>query len=329
MISILRTNQISGILLVFLITIGAFVPFFINPTSLEIHGTYGIFDDLFYDLYEHPYWMLSITIVITYLTGFIFQNWLSYHKIIDRESYFPLFFTLFLIIALPQNIGFTPILLALFVLLFGLIELYKIYENRPILGPIFNASFLFSIAALIYNPLILLIPYIWIVYLTSGSVTGRGLIISFIGISIPFFYLFSYSFYTDSIQQTWDYIILHNLDFVNIPAQFTFSLDWIFILIMAIVVIFIAVYYFSQPSSYKILPRKYNISLASLFIWTLATMLFSGSHYLQHLQLSSISLSAGLAFYFATAKNKKRAEILFWFIILMGISLHIMFHFQS
>lgn len=329
MISLLRTNQFYGALIVLLIAISAFTPFFLNISEVEMHGTYGILDDWFYSLYEYPYWMLSVFFITTLLIAFTFQSWLDYHKIIEKDSYFPVFFVILILIGLPQNVGFTPILAAIFILLFGLIELFKIYENRPILGPIFNASFLFSTAALIYNPLILLIPYVWIIYLTSGSVNGRGLIVSLTGILIPFLYLFTYSFYTDTIYETWELTIADNVDFLEIHQKISFTLDWVYVLLMLLMTGIIAYFYLSHPSNYKIIQRKYYISFSILFIWTMSLLLFSGKHYIQHLQLAAISLSTGLSLYFATTKKKRQAEIALWCIFMICIAMHVVFHIQS
>lgn len=329
MISLLRTTQIYGALIVLLLAIGAFLPFFLNVSNLEIHGTYGVLDDWFYSLYQYPYWMLSAFFITTLLIAFTFQSWLDYHKIIEKDSYFPVFFVILILIGLPQNVGFTPILAAIFILLFGLIELFKIYKNRPILGPIFNASFLFSLAALIYNPTILLIPYIWVIYLTSGSVNGRGLIVSLTGVLIPFLYLFTFSFYTDTIYETWELTIGGNLDFLELHQKITFTLDWIYVLLMVAMAGIVAYFYLSQPSNYKIIQRKYYISFSVFFVWSMSLLLFSGKHYTQHLQFAAISLSAGLSLFFATTKKKRRAEFYFWSIFLICIALHIVFHIQS
>ncbi len=329
MISLLRTNQIFGAVFIILAAIGVFLPFFLSISVYEIRGTYGILDDWFYFLYEHPYWMLSAFMFTSFLIAFTFQSWLNYHKIIEKESYFPAFFSLLIIIGVPTNIGFTPILLAIFILLIALIELFKIYENRPILGPIFNASFLFSVAALVYNPLILLIPYVWIIYLTSGSVTGRGLIVSLLGAFLPFLYLFTYSFSSGTMYETWELVIWENLDFVSIQQKFTFTLDWIYFLIMLIMAFVVGFFYLSHPSNYKIIQRKYYTSFSILFVWTVGLLLFSGQHYIQHLEISSISLSAGLALYFASTKKKRRAEIILWCILALCIAMHILFHIQS
>ena len=95
--------------------------------------------------------------------GAILLQWFNFLFVIVKEKT-TLPFLLFLLLnsVNPGFFAIRPITLALFLLLFAMIELYRSYQNQRAVSQMFNMMFFLSVSSLIWPYLLLFIPFFWI-----------------------------------------------------------------------------------------------------------------------------------------------------------------------
>ncbi len=91
---------------------------------------------------------------------------------------------------------------------------FGMYKSESPVPLMFNGSFIISLAALFYLPALIFIVLIWAGWLFFNPFRVRAYLISLTGLVMPFFFVYSYFFLTDSIEQ-----INIDLSFLNISDK--------------------------------------------------------------------------------------------------------------
>ncbi len=106
--------------------------------------------------------------------------------LIREKTALPFFFFLLFISSNPRQLPFTPQLFAGTCFLLALYQLYASYHTQNSYKRSFNWGFLLGIGALIWSPLLWIIPLFWYGMYHLRSLSGRTFGTSLIGVFTPF-----------------------------------------------------------------------------------------------------------------------------------------------
>lgn len=121
-------------------------------------------------------------------------------RLFEKRSIFYVFLFVLLSACVPDFKQLNPMQFAMIFLILGLSSLFKMYKNERELKTIFESAALFSIASLFYAPAICYILILFIGLLLLVPFYWRQWIAACIGIVLPYIFVFSIGYCTDSLM---------------------------------------------------------------------------------------------------------------------------------
>ena len=164
--------------------------------------------------------LMLINALILSLLSFEFQ-------FLQHRTFLPGILYISIISAFPSLQTFHPVYPATFFALLSVYYIFSTYHRKKEISSTFNASFLLSIGALFYLPVVTLLPLIWIsIFILQKNDNWRLLVIPLIGISLPWLLLWTFLFISGS-DQTFVSSILLGMRSVN--NQFIFNVGFLIV----------------------------------------------------------------------------------------------------
>ncbi|MCK9202960.1 MAG: DUF6427 family protein [Bacteroidales bacterium] len=156
-------------------------------------------------LYSVLYDIFSGTPLLSVILGFILACWETYfftrllnkNELIVKNSSLASLIFLILLSIFPDQLTLTPLLPALFFILFVLHHLLIIYSKPEHFDRVFAAGFFTALASLFYLPVLIWFGFIIVSFLLFRSGKWREWIASTIGLLTPYIYLAIYYFWND------------------------------------------------------------------------------------------------------------------------------------
>lgn len=197
----------------------------------------------------------------------------------------------------------------LFVLL-AVYFVFSTYHRKNEISSTFNASFLLSIGALFYLPVVTLFPLIWIsIFVLQKSDNWRLLVIPLIGITLPWFLLWSFLFVSGSDQAIVTTIVqgikMTNNQFISNPGFLIIS-SFIFVLSA-----FGSITLINSVSIRKMSTRKYFIILYWMLGLSLPSVFIFPSTGLGVIAILTVTVSFLIAHFFLAGRRGFWREFLF------------------
>ena len=143
------------------------------------------------------------------------------HEVLYRNSYLPAFmYVLLMSCALPL-LQFHPVILVNLIMMVVLDKTFILFKVESPVSPLFDSSFLISIASLLYFPAAVFFILFLMAVAMLRPFNIREWVIAFVGFLLPYFFLCVYFFWTDQFQNGWNQII----ERFN-PGLFKFEFVW-------------------------------------------------------------------------------------------------------
>ena len=273
LLRILKSNNLFSTLLIPSIGILFWMHSFQTSLLFDIQSANGAMPlyNLAYSLLkEQAFWQVfvgfSLVIINSYFVAILGSSFLFPRK----RSYLPGILYLITVSSIQSLHTFIPIH---FATLFVLISIYFILDtyHRPVeISYTFNASFFMALASLFYLPTLILFPLVWIsTFILQKDDNWRLQIMPILGFSMPWLFIWTYSFLNNSTSNLLTNIV--NMLWDNHNA---YLLDTYFLFLTVVVTIVtilgslsvISVYYRMKVSS-----RKYFV----IFFWMLGLVITS------------------------------------------------------
>ncbi len=269
----------------------------------------------------------SIILVILAFTLLFIQSLeikraFSTNELINRKDLLVTFIYLLMMSSSTELYTIHPILFANLFLIFSLQYILGIYGKPDSFESVFNASILISIASLFYFPSIYFIIFIWLSFIIYRLYAWREWVVSLIGLSIPYLYLFSYYYVTDQLKAK----CLTYIEFFKNNHRTTFHPDegnYIFFTVIGLMSTYIIFNILNRLTEKSIYYRKKVLVLSMFLLMSFLTLIFSGKYFTYHLSIVFIPLS----FFFSThIQQIKRMVIseLFFIILIIAMVLNIL-----
>ncbi|MBA3649747.1 MAG: hypothetical protein H0W62_14595 [Chitinophagales bacterium] len=320
MISIFRSYHPAVIFLLLVYTIFFRLILFKETVHLQPEQESEMMTGFLYEtlnqLLVNRAWLFHITaIMVTFLQALYFNYIVNYYRILSKPSYLPALSYILISSLFSEFLYLTPALLANLFLLLAFSKMFSSYKKENALSIIFDAAFYISIASLIFFPYLVFIFFIIIPILIYRPFNLRELIIPFVGLLIPYYFLGVYFFWENRLNE-----FLHSL----MISELRFSPDVleksIRILTESIPVLFVMVWsaLFIQANLFKMVVQV-RIYLMLFIIFFLIGIFSLAIHFNGEIDhFIWIIIPAGIAFALFFTEYKKRIvpEILHLFLIL-------------
>ena len=265
------------------------------------------------DAYYHPYFASSTIFILGLflpLLQSVGLNNLIYEKDVIKKNNLVLA-PVFLLLGTPF-ISHVDEWIISFLLLFYLNILFSAYQKDKPFSESFNANFLLGTIGIFYSQILLLFPLIIVVFLTFRNMSLRSVIISLMGLMMPFLFYWGYTFFFDvpfafSIP-VYSFVSpsmpgVNNLNYAEIT--------WYFLLAFILLFSFLELLFWLYKKSIR--SRKSFLVILSYFC-LLMCIDVTDSYYLVLTPIAII-----VANFFVYSKRGRFTEILFFLFILSSI----------
>jgi|GEM_PF-4477779 len=310
-ISLFKTNQISGIVFLFLFQALLFLNAFLHPIPLiDPARETQIFETVFGPVTLLKWVQLPLAFVLIFLQALLYNYLIIQLNILGRTTYLPAFFYVVASCMLPVNIYLNSGMVAMSFSLLALFTFFRLVSPKFPLRQVFYTSFLFSLGSLFYFPLVYFLPFVWVALLTLGYMGLRQWMVSIIGFVVPYIYVFLYYFWFDGLPEFWEKDVKPFFGFPDLlAAGFTIAELALFGLLVFIMAS--SAYTFIRTRfTYKVIQRKiYRIfSWFFLFVFlSVAYMPFFNRH---HLVLLAFPAGVFLSLYFLNLRRQWWADVI-------------------
>jgi hypothetical protein len=290
--------------------------FFFDKTQMPL---FKFFADIF-DIQSITAKAITFVLVIT--QGLLLVRLNTRFIFINNRTYLPALFFIMITSAIPDLQKLNPVIFSGFFLLLALEKIFESYGNSKLGYDYFVAAFYLSIGSLFYPFLAFFMLTIWICLGIFRPFNWREWLFTFIGFSLPIFFIFSY------------YYLLKDQPLriiTDIKAIFTYpyvspeySLPVILFLCFVLLLIILASQYILRTyQSKKIFPRKAFTVFLWLFINTIVIFLLINKASIELIYIAAIPVSYLLAHYFALIKS------VFWGNIFVSVLLLLLLAIQT
>ncbi len=195
MIRFFNTGYFSRYIIIIVLAIIIWLPSFLFPNSFS--GATGIAYFHLSNLLNSPLLLTILSAFITVVTSIVLNQFAIRTGIISKVSTFAMILFVLLSSIFVVDFHNNPFIWVNFIMIFVWANIMQLPYTNNAVPVIFNASFLVGIASLFYSPLVLLFILIWMSIFIHRIVTWRNLIVTIIGVGLPYFFLFSFYYATN------------------------------------------------------------------------------------------------------------------------------------
>lgn len=201
MLKIFRGSSGLQLVLIVLAAIALWLPAFISPLPLPAAGPCGpLYSSMVRLLQAWP--MLSPFLAFVLLLGeaFILNQALARLSLLPRNSYITAFIYTILMSSWPGHLTLHPMLFSAMFVILALRMLLKIYDKEDPYPEVLNAGLFIAIACMFSVSALPVFFILWICLIVFRIMSWREWAISLIGFALPFAFLFTYYYTTDSLM---------------------------------------------------------------------------------------------------------------------------------
>ncbi|MBX2958761.1 MAG: hypothetical protein KF732_02285 [Flavobacteriales bacterium] len=312
-IRIFKTNQVIANVFILLLSILLWIPGYFVTVKINI-PYYSLFNFFGAWLLKMQSFQVFVASVLVGLQAVFLNYIINEEKLIKGNSHLVGLFYVVLNSAASLFLSFNPIILVNFFVLGVLFFFFKLYTLTHAKSFLFNAGFLIGVGSLIFSPLLVLFPLLWIVlsYLRTPNV--KDYFISLFGALLPFVYFISYIYLTDQLLK------VSFIDWIINDTVFeatSFSQTYFYYLgVLIVLLVFAVASLFLNLFREVVKTRKLYIIIFLLTVFLLTTILFNSDNILALYVLLSVPFSVLLANFFNQIKREWLAELYFTMLCL-------------
>ncbi|KAF0198846.1 MAG: hypothetical protein FD166_1098 [Bacteroidetes bacterium] len=249
--------------------------------------------------------MIVLVILLTLAVNAI----LIRHDITPRQSFFPAFIALILMLFTPDAYHLIVTLACLILLLFSLHNVMNLYGEQYPFNKVLNATMAISVASMISPPVIIFGLFVWLGFFTFRINSWREWVISMMGLVLPYFYL--------ALMYLWNNNLLFAARlYKNLLAGFSFTLEkpgpleFVSIGLFVIWTLISASRFFADTNDKVISIRKKMWVIGHFAFTGLIATLLSGGTFVAMLPVIFLPVSAMIAYAVANSRRTWVHDIL-------------------
>lgn len=259
-----------------------------------------------------------IAFTLMLILAFLFNQILIQHELAPKNTLLPALVFIILNCHSEELLTLEPALIAGALLLLVLHYLFQVYTEEEAYGKLFNAGILTSIASFIYLPSAFFILFIWFTLIVFRLFKWREWIIPFIGMALPYLFLFTGYFWFDKLIPALESYFRY---FTSLfPITFRFETDIINYLITGIIAVLFLwslLRTAAEIQEKNIGIRKRFWSVFWFFFISFMIFVFGQFEDKSHLVLLAIPLSVYISRGFGQVRKKIWLELLFGLLFIL------------
>ncbi len=263
-----------------------------------------------------------IAFLIMLAEAFLLNYIVNENEILTKPSFLPAL--LYIVFMSSDTVLLTayPLLFANFFILLSIHKLVSSYRKDTAFSNAFDAGFLLSISTLFYFPGIVFFPLLGIGFILFRPFNWREWVISFIGVLLPYTFVFTYYFWNDMLGNLWTIKL-----FYSNPehSQLGFSAGFYFMLCASLVLVFFSFgKLFTGFSEATQKNKKGIILLLWLTAFSLLSVFLSPEITLRNFSVLAIPASVFCSNYFLKIKKLQWGEVLFVLLLIAIFTNHLL-----
>jgi hypothetical protein len=252
-----------------------------------------------------PAWLNFIVVYLLVSGQAVYLNlMLNRNEVLYKNSFLPsLIFALF-ISSTPALMVFHPVLIINILMIMILDRLFSLFKSVTPRAILFDCGFLSGIAALIYFPSILFLPFLLSSMYVIRSFKFKEWMIIIISFCVPFFLFSTYLFWNHSLTQFWHPYMAR---FGNTYTEFVLPNGHAFIALCSAIGFLFFLSLLKLRANYRknvIRTRNYQQVFLFYLIIGIAWLFFSGRVEVIHFAFLLIPVSVFSSYYFLSAKRR-------------------------
>lgn len=312
-IRIFKTNQVIANAFVLLLSILLWIPGYFVVVKINLPN-YSLFNFFGAWLLEMPSLQVFITSVLIGLQAIFLNHIVNEEKLIKGNSHLVGLFFVVLNAAASLLLSINPIVLVNFFVLGVMYFFFKLYTLTNAKSFLFNAGLLIGLGSLIFSPLLVLFPLLWIVlsYLRTPSI--KDFFITLFGVVLPFIYFVAYIYLTDQLFKISYIDWLFNKTIFEVEHLSTSYYYYLGVLVVLLV--FGVANLFLNLVREVVKTRKLYIVIFLLTLFLFTTIFFNKENMLAVYVLLTVPFAVFLANYFNQIKREWLAELYFTMLCL-------------
>lgn len=312
-IRIFKTNQVIANAFLLLLSILLWIPGYFVVVKINLPN-YSLFNFFGAWLLEMPSLQVFITSVLIGLQAIFLNHIVNEEKLIKGNSHLVGLFFVVLNAAASLLLSINPIVLVNFFVLGVMYFFFKLYTLTNAKSFLFNAGLLIGLGSLIFSPLLVLFPLLWIVlsYLRTPSI--KDFFITLFGVVLPFIYFVAYIYLTDQLFKISYIDWLFNKTIFEVEHLSTSYYYYLGVLVVLLV--FGVANLFLNLVREVVKTRKLYIVIFLLTLFLFTTIFFNKENMLAVYVLLTVPFAVFLANYFNQIKREWLAELYFTMLCL-------------
>lgn len=309
-----KRNDIGVQILLILIMLP---PLFLHPIQAIKALEYGtLYPKIYEQIKDSSITFTTLSFISLLFNAVFLSLMMRRFDLVSRLNFMPTLVYLILFGAFPGLLNFNPLTLATPLLLLGFYFLFRVNEEDYPYNVIFNASFFFGIASLMYFPLISFVVFIPFAFIIFRIFRGRELLISLLAFLMPWLFVAVYHYLNDTLVPSFNQFVsvVTSFSFPSLKAFSTKDAIMAFgVIIAATIISFRSLLMsFEQRIQVRIL-----ISLSVVYLaYTALSLGLAGKYFLMHPALIIFPLSLLVTIFL---KNLKKTLYFDLFILLIII----------
>ena len=265
-----------------------------------------------------PLWELisgllgNLPSVLNFLLLFIVIAWqsvyfnliLNRHEVLYKNTYFPALMYALLLSSTPALMSFHPVHLVNLIVLRILDRAFTLYKSESPATALFDSAFLAGVAALIYFPALVLLPFLIALILLMLPFRIKDWLILFIGFLLPYFFLSTMLFWENSLMNFWKYYFSL---FEDIRPRFDAPASLPLLILAGILALLLLLSLMKLWINFRKNKVRTRIMQQSVFILLMtgvAWLVFTNDIRTVHVTFLLIPLSAFIGYYFISARKR-------------------------
>ncbi len=261
----------------------------------------------------------KLTALILVLSEAFLLNYIvNENEILARPSFLP---ALLYIVFMSSDISMLrlyPILFSNFFILLAIYRLAGSYRENRAFSNSFDAGLLLAAASLFYFPSIIFLPLIGVAFVLFRPFNWREWVISFIGILVPYVFVFIYYFWNDILKYWWDdkmfYPALREQAKSNLAASG--HAHYFMLSVVFVIVLFALGKLFKGSSETSQRSRKGTLLLIWFSAFAFISVFLGSELSIRSFAALTIPLSVFCAGYFLNVKKGWWGELLFLLLLI-------------
>lgn len=307
-----RTTQIFP--LVMLVILSALMWYVSKSSSYNIVAANGmpLYDLTISALAFLPSGLTAFFAFLLFTSQAIHINYVvNKHEVLYKPSWLPALMYIFIAGLFPPFLWIHPILFVNSLLIFVFDKIFSLYKNPAPLSISFDGAFLLSLTALFYLPAVFLFLFYILCVLILRPFSWRLWIVSFLGLTLPFFFAFFYYFWNDELMSFYEKVFVSGIK-RQIDLTHLFNVKYI-LSVVIVGLLFILSLLKLQTNYFKNVTKARLIQqlLVLLIPIGIISVLFSRDDSLYRYCIIVLPISIYLAYYFLSGKKGWVMEVMF------------------